>query len=97
MITLETYETEQGRMVAAADAALVGDVYKEDGVRVEVDPDFYGETATARGDVVKALRGASIANLVGEKAVEAGMDADVVDEERVLHVDGVPHAQMVRM
>ncbi|MFP4175151.1 MAG: hypothetical protein ACLFSW_05155 [Halobacteriales archaeon] len=25
------------------------------------------------------------------------MEADVIDEERILLVDGVPHAQMVRM
>jgi hypothetical protein len=97
VITLETYDTEQGRMVAVADTALVGDVYEEDGVRVDVDPDFYGETPTAREEVLETLRGASIANLVGEDAVEAGVDADVVDEENVLRVDGVPHAQMVRM
>jgi hypothetical protein len=97
VITLETYDTEQGRMVAVADVAIVGEVYEEKGVRVDVDPDFYGETVTVREEVMKALRGASIANLVGEEAVEAGLDADVIDEENVLRIDGVPHAQMVRM
>lgn len=84
-------------MVAAADAAIVGEVYEEEGVRVEVDPDFYGEGAAGRDEVIEALRGASIANLVGEDAVEAGIEADVVDEVNVLRIDGVPHAQMVRM
>jgi len=41
-LVLETYETEQGRMVAAADASLVGERFEEGGVRVEVDADFYG-------------------------------------------------------
>jgi len=96
---METYDTEQGRMVAAADAALVGELYEEDGVRVEVDEEFYGgaDATAPRDDIVEALRGASIANLVGEEAVEAGKDADVIDEERVLRVDGVPHAQVVRI
>lgn len=99
MIRLETYETERGRMVAAADADLVGELFEEDGVRVEVDADFYGgaDARAQRGRVVEALRGASIANLVGERAVEAGKDADVVEEENVLRVEGVPHAQMVRL
>jgi hypothetical protein len=34
---------------------------------------------------------------VGETAVEAGVEAEVVDEENVLRVEGVPHAQMVRL
>jgi hypothetical protein len=99
VITLETYETEQGRMVAAADAELIGDRFEGDGVRIEVDPDFYGDrdkTAPSE-DVIEALHSASIANLVGEDAVEAGMEAEVIEERNVLRVDGVPHAQMVRL
>lgn len=97
MITLETYDTEQGRMVASADVGIVGEIFEEDGVRVDVDPDFYGDESASKDEVVEALRGASIANLVGENAVGAGIEADVIDEDRVLRVDGVPHAQMVRL
>jgi len=84
-------------MVASADADIVGESFEGDGVRVDVDAEFYGDEPTDRGDVVEALRGASIANLVGEEAVEAGVEAGVVDEDCVLRVDGVPHAQMVRL
>lgn len=96
-IVLETYDTEQGLMVAAADASILGDLFKEDGVRVEVDEEFYGSTTAPRDEVVENLRQATIANLVGETAVEAGVEAEVVDEENVLRVEGVPHAQMVRI
>ncbi len=98
-IVLETYETEQGMMVAAADVSVVGELFEEDGVRVDVDEEFYGKTdrTVPREEVVERLRRASIANLVGETAVDAGVEAEVVDEENVLRVEGVPHAQMVRL
>lgn len=97
MIVLETYDTEQGLMIAAADASVVGELFEEGDVRVDVDEEFYGTTKVPREEVIERLRGASIANLVGEKAVEAGIEAEVVDEGNVLRVAGVPHAQMVRL
>lgn len=97
MIVLETYDTEQGLLVAAADEAVVGELFEEDGVRVDVDEEFYGTSTVPRDEVVESLRHASIANLVGETAVEAGVEAEIVDEENVLRVEEVPHAQMVRL
>lgn len=97
MIVLETYDTEQGLLVAAADEAVVGELFEEDGVRVDVDEEFYGTSTVPRDEVVERLRHASIANLVGETAVEAGVEAEVVDEDKVLRVEEVPHAQMVRL
>lgn len=96
-IVLETYDTEQGLMVAAADPSVLGDIFEEDGVRVDVDEEFYGKEEAPRDEVVERLRQAAIANLVGETAVGAGVEAEVVDEENVLRVEGVPHAQMVRL
>ena len=97
MIVLETYDTEQGLLVAAADEAVVGELFEEDGVDVDVDEEFYGTSTVPRDEVVERLRHASIANLVGETAVEAGVEAEVVDEDKVLRVEEVPHAQMVRL
>ncbi|MDZ7689153.1 MAG: DUF424 family protein [Halobacteriales archaeon] len=99
MIVLETYDTEQGLMVAAADASVVGELFEEGEVRIDVDEEFYGsrDATVPREEVVNSLRSAAIANLVGERAVEAGIEANVVDEENVLRVAGVPHAQMVRL
>jgi len=97
VIVLETYDTEQGLLVAAADETVVGELFEEDGVRVDVDEEFYGTSTVPRDEVVESLRRASIANLVGETAVEAGVEAEIVDEENVLRIEEVPHAQMVRL
>ena len=48
-------------------------------------------------DLVDALTRASVANIVGERSVSVAVEAGIVDEERVLSVDGTLHAQLVRM
>lgn len=96
-ILLRTYSTEQGLMAAAADERLLGTVHEEDGVRLEVSEDFYGGDAVDESALAEVLADAAIANLVGSSAVEAGVECGEIDPSMVLDVEGVPHAQMVRM
>ncbi len=96
-ILLKTYSTEQGVMAAVADEELLGTVHEEDDVRLDVSEDFYGGEAVHAGAVAETLAEAAIANLVGQRAVEAGVASGEIDPSMVLDVDGVPHAQMVRM
>lgn len=96
-VVLTTYSTEQGLMAAVADEHLLGSVYEEDGVRLDVSEEFYGGEVVDEATVAETLAEASIANLVGERAVEAGVDSGEIDADLVLRVEGVPHAQMVRV
>jgi hypothetical protein len=45
--------------------------------------------------VTAALARCSVANLVGERCVSLAVDAGLVDEERVLDLDGALHAQLL--
>ena len=94
---LNSYQTDQGLMVAVADPDLLGRKFEEDGVRIEVDEEFYDGEEACREKVSAKLDTAAIANLVGEEAVELGIETGTVDPDNVLNVDGVPHAQMVRI
>lgn len=96
-LRLRTYDTEQGLLVAVCDDDLVGMTFRDGDVRLEVTEDFYGDSTAPPEEVEELLRDASIANLVGEHAVDVGVEAEVVNRDNVLVVDGVPHAQMVRM
>ncbi|MGZ4940673.1 MAG: DUF424 family protein, partial [Halobacteriota archaeon] len=43
------------------------------------------------------LKNATIANLVGKRAVDCGIDSGIIDEEYIITIEGVPHAQMVTL
>ncbi|MBS3749449.1 MAG: DUF424 domain-containing protein [Candidatus Thermoplasmatota archaeon] len=43
------------------------------------------------------LKDATIANLVGEEAIKCAVGMGLVSEDCILRIDGIPHAQMVRM
>lgn len=97
---LRERETPKGRLVAVCDEDCLGETFAEGQVTLEVTEEFYGgEAAEHVGEerIVAALRGADVANIVGERAVGVAIEAGLVDENRVLEVDGTLHAQLLRL
>ena len=97
---LRERQTAEGLLVSVCDAACLGETYEEGEVSLNVTEEFYGGSeaeATDADAVVASLRRASVANIVGERSVSVAIDAGIVDEARVLSIDGTLHAQLVRM
>ncbi|AET65278.1 DUF424 domain-containing protein [Methanothrix harundinacea] len=84
-------------MVAVCDSELLGKTFDEGALSLTVEEAFFGEEVATVREVAEALAGASIANMVGEKAVACGIETKCIDGRNILKIDGVPTAQMVRM
>lgn len=84
-------------VVAACDKELVGNTYKEGELRIEVSRGFYEGEDASEEMLVNRLSMATIANLVGERTIEVAVRHKYVEEACILYIDGIPHAQMVRM
>ncbi len=96
-IYVKEYDTGSGLLVAVCDKDLVGKSFEEGGLFLKISERFYkGEEAT-EGEVVDSLKHATIANLVGRWAIKCALDNDFIEEDSVISVDGVPHAQMVKL
>jgi len=97
MISLKRHSCGHEILVAACDCALVGKSFSEGELRLDVTERFFGGEKVDARMFVEVLSLATIGNLVGPETVEAAVEAGLVDPECVLRVDGIPHAQMVRM
>lgn len=88
-------EYHQGKEVlfAACDEECLGEKYAEGRLRLEVDPDFYDGGRIERGEFEAAMRRATVANFVGEKAVELAVELGFIDRANVIRIQGIPHAQ----
>ena len=96
-ICLKAYRQGNETLVAVCDSEILGCEFREGDLHIEVRSDFYGEERASLTEVEEALRGATMANFVGCKAVRHAILLGYVDEENVLSIDGVLYAQMVRM
>lgn len=97
MISLKRHFSGSELLVAACDASLLGKRFSEGELTLEVSESFFGGERVSAGLLVECLKLVTVANLVGEEAVGAAIEAGYVDPDRVLVIGGVPHAQLVRM
>lgn len=94
---LKTYDMESEIMVAACDRDILGKTFSEGELTIHVSKEFYkGEPAT-EAEVIAALQKATIANLLGKRAVSCGIKSGFIDPDNVITIGGVQHAQLVRM
>ena len=97
MISIKIYKQGNNILIGACDEKLIGKKFVDGKFQIDVTREFYeGERITAEV-LKKYLENATIANLVGEKTVQCAIKLGLVDPDCVLRINGVPHAQMVRM
>jgi len=97
MIYIKVYRVQGEVLLAACDEELLGRTFREGEIKLEVKERFYKGELVEEGQLGKLLEEATIANLTGERCVSKAIELGYVDPERVLRVQGVPHAQMARM
>lgn len=84
-------------LLAAADSELINRNLREGRLHLEVKQDFYGEMKVSEETLISSLGICTIANLVGERVVNAAIEANYIDRENVIRIDGVPHAQLAKI
>lgn len=84
-------------MVAVCDKRLIGKRFTQGDLVLDISENFYKGSIAKEIDVIDALNSATMANLVGPKAVKCAVDNGFVDECNVIMIEGVPHAQMIRI
>jgi hypothetical protein len=94
---VKVYRVQNEVLVAVCDASIHGRVFEEGELILDIKKEFYGEEEFTEEQVAVFLKEATIANIAGEGAIAIAVKLGIIDEENVLRVCGIPHAQMVRM
>lgn len=96
-IYIKEYSSGLNVLVAVCDEELVGQSFAEGELNLTITESFYKGEAVTEAEVVASLKQANIANLVGERAIKCALANSFIEEANVIFVEGVPHAQMVKM
>ena len=97
MFRMKIYRVKGEILVAVCDSELVGKIFREGDLKIEVKEDFYGKDEVGEEEVRRALRQATIANITGKRAVELAVRLGIIDRDRILKIGECLHAQMVVM
>lgn len=83
-------------LVTVCDSELFGKTFEEGELSLEIEESFYGGKEASVEECLSALEKATIGNLVGS-IVEHAIEDGYVDSKNVLEIEGVQHAQMMRL
>ncbi|WP_297512132.1 DUF424 domain-containing protein [Thermococcus sp.] len=97
MIYVKVYRVQGEVLLAACDEELIGKTFREGELKLEVKERFYKGELVEEERLGELLEEATIANLTGERCVAKAIELGYVDPERVLRIEGVPHAQMAKL
>lgn len=96
-ISMKIYKRGEEIIIGACDEELLGKRFKEGKLRLHVKKTFYDGRRVDEKTLAAYLKEATIANLVGERTIECAMKLGYVNPECVLYIQGIPHAQVVKM
>lgn len=84
-------------LLCMCDVEILGKTFREGKIVFRVNEDFYkGERVTVE-EAVSLIETSTIVNMVGKNIVEKAVERGHVHPEAVLNIEGIPHAQIVKL
>ena len=74
------------------DEKLIGKIIEDKNIKINLSERFYKGEEIPEKRVVEILKDADSINLVGRKAVETGLKADVIKKENIKKIKDIPFA-----
>jgi hypothetical protein len=84
-------------VLAVCDCDLLGKTLREGKIVFHIKDEFYKGRKASLEEAVGLIGNSTIVNLVGKNCVEKAMKEGYVHPEAVLKIEGVPHAQILKL
>jgi hypothetical protein len=84
-------------LLCMCDAEILGKTLREGKIVFCVKEDFYKGARVAVEEAVSLIETSTVVNMVGKNIVEKAIERGYVHPEAVLNIEGIPHAQIVKL
>ena len=84
-------------LLAMCDADILGKTLHEGKIVFCVKENFYKGSRVNVEEAVSLIESSTIVNMVGKNVVRKAIEKGYVHPEAVLNIQGVPHAQIVKL
>jgi len=83
-------------LLSICDCEILGKTLCEGKIVFQVKEDFYRGSRVDVEEAVSMIDNSTIVNMIGKNVVKRAIEKGYVHPEAVLHIEGVPHAQIVK-
>lgn len=84
-------------LLAICDAEILGKTLCEGKIKFKVKEEFYKGRKVHVDEAVLMIENSTIVNMVGKNVVGKAIERGYVHPEAVLSIEGIPHAQIVKI
>lgn len=84
-------------ILAICDAEILGKTLCEGKIVFHVKEEFYKGAKVNIDEAVCMIENSTIVNIVGKNVVKKAIEKGYVHPEAVLDIEGIPHAQIVKL
>jgi hypothetical protein len=84
-------------LLAICDTDVLGKTLREGKIVFRVKEEFYKGGKVTIEEAVDMIANSNIVNMVGKNCVEKAIQKGYVHPEAVLNIEGIPHAQIVKL
>lgn len=84
-------------VLAICDVDLLGRTLREGKICFKVKDEFYNGGKATVDEAVSMIANSTIVNMVGKCCVEKAIQKGYVHPEAVIKIEGVPHAQIIKL
>jgi uncharacterized protein len=84
-------------LLAMCDTEILGKTLREGKIVFHVKEEFYNGGLVSVEEAVDMIQNSTIVNMVGKCCVEKAIKKGYVHPEAVLKIEGIPHAQIVKL
>jgi hypothetical protein len=84
-------------LLAVCDAEILGKTLREGKIVFCIKEEFYKGARVTVEEAVMMIANSTIVNLIGKNIVQKAIESGYVHPEAVLNIEGIPHAQIVKL
>jgi len=84
-------------LLAICDAEILGKTLREGKIVFKIKEEFYRGAKVTVEEAVAMIENSTIVNMIGKNIVQKAIEKGYVHPEAILNIEGVPHAQIVKI
>jgi hypothetical protein len=84
-------------LLAICDTEILGKTLCEGKIVFNVKEEFYRGAKVSVEEAISMIANSTIVNMIGKNVVQRAIEKGYVHPEAVLNIEGVPHAQIVKI
>ena len=93
MVSIKKYE--RGPVISICDADIMGKTFEEGNRILDLSSDYYIGDLKSESELNNLIKGSCNLNFIGENSVNFGIKNELIEEQNILRVQKIPHAQCI--